>query len=259
MGLVKQYWIEQQELQPMYEWIEENYGVLDPDENEQEWEEAVNEYNEYLDQIQAQEAYEHAAEEYDYYIHLTLREADERFSSDYSLLLELVKNNRNNADLLLNKMCYAHAVTLFEVYMEDITKSLIVRDDGFLMSFLRNSNAIASKKYSLKDFLVNKDALEKELDIQELRTNAISALSNILYHDIDKVVNALESMVDRDFEFDKTGLKRVVHIRHDIVHRNGINKDGVAHAIDQSAVLEAMATLKSGAEKLRSIIGHLPY
>lgn len=259
MGLVKQHWMEQQELQPMYEWIEDNYGDLDPDTNEREWEDAVNEYNEYLERLQAQEAYEHAADEYNYYIHLKLEEADDRFSSDFSQLLQLVKNGGSSADPLLYKMCYAHAVTLFEVYMEDIAKSLITRDDEFLMPFLRNSNAIATKKYSLKDLLVNKDILEQQIDVHELRTKALAALSSILYHDIDKVVHTFESMLDRDLEFDKKGLKRVVHIRHDVVHRNGVNKEGAVHSIDQAAVLEAMTELKSGADKLRSMIGHLPY
>lgn len=258
MGSLKQQWMEEQELQPMHEWIEDNYGDLDLDDNEHEWEKAVNEYNEYLERIQAQEAYEHAANEYNYYIHLKLEEADDRFSSDYSQLLQLVNNGRG-LEPLLYKMSYAHAVTLFEVYMEDIAKSLIARDDDFLMSLLRNSNAITSKKYSLKDFLVNKDNLEQELDTRKLRTKAIASLSNILYHDIDKVVNTFESMLDRDLEFDKRELKRIVHIRHDIVHRNGVNKDGITHDIEQASVLEAMSDLKSGAEELRSMIGHLPY
>jgi hypothetical protein len=258
VGQVKKDWMEQQELQPMYEWIEDHYGDLNQDDNELEWEEAVTEYNELLDGIQAHEAYEHAADEYNYYIHVQLEEADNRFSSDYFKLLQIVTNSGDVIEPTLYKMCYAHAVTLFEVYMEGIAKSLVSNNDEFMMNYLRNSNAVSSKKYSLKDLLVNKSKLGQELDAKELRIKALEALSGFLYHDIDKVVNAFESVLDKGFGFDKSSIKRVVHIRHDVVHRNGVNKKGDVHVIDQVACIEAMSELKSNAERLRSIIGQLP-
>ncbi|MEW8002426.1 MAG: hypothetical protein AB2827_06545 [Candidatus Thiodiazotropha sp.] len=84
MGLVKQIWMEEQELQPMYEWIEDNYGEDLDQDNDEEWEEAVGDYNAYVEELQEQEALEHATEEYDYYIYLTLKDADKIFSEDLS-------------------------------------------------------------------------------------------------------------------------------------------------------------------------------
>ena len=40
MGLVKQAWIEHQEMEPMLEWIEENYGEINEDSGD-DWDEAV--------------------------------------------------------------------------------------------------------------------------------------------------------------------------------------------------------------------------
>jgi NDP-sugar pyrophosphorylase family protein len=258
MGSVKNYWMEQQELQPMYEWIEENYGSDIDESNESEWSAAVVAYNKCMEGAREQEDYEHAADEYNYYIHLNLEEADDKFETEYSNLLQLVHEVENKNQKIIYKMCYAHAVTIFEVYMEDIAKTLITRDDDFLNSYLRNSNVISSKQYSLNDIVFKNNFIEQNTKIESLRKDALNALSKILYHDIDKVINVFQSMLGRDFVIDKVDMKKIVYIRHDVVHRNGVNPNGVTHKITKETVVDAMSILKESASRIRYQLGKLP-
>ncbi|RUO70083.1 hypothetical protein [Pseudidiomarina salinarum] len=46
MGRAKEWMMEQEALEPMYEWIEENYAG---EEGSEEWEEAVQAYEEYCE------------------------------------------------------------------------------------------------------------------------------------------------------------------------------------------------------------------
>lgn len=58
---MKQAWIEHQEMEPMLEWIERNYGDID-EENTEEWDDAVSAYRNYHNEEQRrdEEAYEEA-------------------------------------------------------------------------------------------------------------------------------------------------------------------------------------------------------
>ncbi len=254
MGVVKQQWIEDQELQPMYEWIEENYGEDLDQDNEEEWQEAVDAYEAYVEELQEQEALEHAAEEYDYYIYVTLKDADKIFSEDLSNLKQFVLNTNPEVPSIFYKMSYAHAVTIFEVYMEDMAKSLVTHDDGFLSAYIRQSNAVGSLKYSLKDILLKKDEIDAALKTDTLRKKALSHLSSALYHDITKVINTFEFILQRPISIESGNMKKITHIRHDVVHRNGKNKNGDYHNIDITSVIEATDAIQYFSRALRSEI-----
>ena len=244
----------------MYEWIEENFGDDANPDDEESWSEAVDAYGEYIEHLREREAYENAADEYHYYIHLTLENADERFSSEHARLLKMIGDlsvEKSESDMFY-RMCYAQAVTIFEVYMEDMAKSLISRDDEFLSNYLRNSKALSGKKYSLKDMYSDGASIEQELSLESLRKYAIKDISNMLYHNINNVINTFSSILDRDVKVEKSNIVRVFQTRHDVVHRNGVNVNGKTHDIGQASVTEAMAILLNVANAIYSEIILLP-
>lgn len=258
MGLAKQMWIEAQELQPMYEWIEDNYGENLDQDNEKEWQEAVDAYETYAERLREQEALEHAAEEYDYYIYLQLKDVDKIFTEDLSKLKNLVMNTNSNAPNILYKMAYAHAVTIFEVYMEDMAKSLITHDDEFLNAFIRQSNAVGAVTFSLKDILIKKDEIDVQLKTENLRRMALSHLSKTLYDNVSKVLNTYEYILQRQISIESGTMKKICHIRHDVVHRNGKNKSGDHHNIGKPSVIEAIDSIEFFSQSLRSEVSRFP-
>lgn len=258
MGGVKALMMEHDELQPMYEWIEENYDINVDQENEEEWNDAVKNYHLYMDKLYEKQAYIEAVDDYDYYIHLTLMEADQKFSTEYSNLLQFVHDGKAEIPHIFYKMCFAHAVTLFEVYMQDIAKTLITNTNLFYQNYLRNSKVIAEKSYSLKEFIFEKDKLDLATNEKNLRQKTLATLSSVLFHDIHKVILTFECLLNCKLPIQKDGMNKVVHIRHDIVHRNGISSKGVKHDINKKNVLEAMASIKVFSSEIRREVSRYP-
>lgn len=251
MGQAKHDWMEQQELQPMYDWIEETYGDDVDLEDESSWSMAVQSYHDYVARLEMERARARAAEEFSYFFHLTLSDVDAVFSDEISNLKQFVNDGKPEIPIMFYKMCFAHAVTLFEVYIEGIAKTLIAVNPEFVTNYVRNSNVIASKNISLKDIYINEDALKNKLTIESLTEAVMSDLSSTLFHDVDKILAILGSMLGRDLEINRAPLKKIMHIRHDIVHRNGVNREGKEHTIDKESVINAVDTLYFYAKEIR--------
>ena len=87
MGRVKEEWMRHQELETMYEWIEENYGDDAGEEGSETWDKAVQAFEDYCENEQRLEQERYWQDEYDYYLTLTLKDADLIFQKDLSLNL----------------------------------------------------------------------------------------------------------------------------------------------------------------------------
>jgi hypothetical protein len=258
MGSTKQNWMEDEDLEPMHEWIEDNFGNEANCDDESSWNEAIDAYNLYLDKHYEEEAYREAAEDYNYYISLALESADNRFSFEFSNLSLLVTKDNIEIDYMYYRMCYAHAVTLFEVYMEDMAKSLIARDDHFLNNYLRNSKVLSRIPCNLKDLYLNKCSIESKLSIESLRKEALKDVTDRLYHNIDKVIYTFSAILGFDINIDRKSAVKVFQTRHDVVHRNGINKNGKTINIDRNLVLDSIQILLGISSSIRGSVGMLP-
>ncbi|EOX3183656.1 hypothetical protein ACIMOF_04140 [Escherichia coli] len=132
-----------------------------------------------------------------------------------------------NPSPILIKMNYSYVITLMESCLCDMLKSIVLYDDKYMINALTKIEDLTKQRVSL--FQVHSDA-------RIVQKMVLSILSDILYHNIPKVVS-IYSMVLGEKQpenvRDKTGvICKTVDIRHDIVHRNGFNKDGVEHILN---------------------------
>jgi len=249
---------EDEALLPMYEWIEENYGINE-DDDPSDWSDAVDEYEGYIHNIQEREAYYHAAEEYDFYIHQAVGGADVRFNEKLIEFKDYLTTERPRNPAIFYKMCIAHVVTIFETYMEDLAKSLII-NGGFLRPFVLASNLLTSKQYSLKEIMIKKDEIQEKTTDKMLSELALKHLSkDVLYHDLTKVANIFEYAMGRALKLSavEKPLNRFMYLRHDVIHRDGANHKGTEARIDIQVVDEAITAMENYTSQLRSEIGHL--
>lgn len=242
MGIAKAEWMRQQELEPMYEWIEENYGYDASEEGSEEWDEAVQAYEEYCENLQRMEQEDYWQEEYAYYITFTLKDAYTIFQNDLNELKIMLENPSNDmANQTFFKMIYAHAVTILEVYLEDITKALIITNEAYLSNTIKNVRPFCDTKFKLSDISLENDGVRKFV---------LGKLSDNLFHDIPKVLQMLRGIVEKKLEVSLSDICSVTSNRHDIVHRNGKNKDGEPIAIVLSSTLDALNTVETFADLL---------
>ena len=243
MGRVKEEWMRQQELEPMYEWIEENYGDDAGEEGSETWDEAVQAFEDYCEEQQRLEQELYWQEEYDYYLTLTLNDADLIFQKDLSELKTMMGTSaKDEPNQTFFKMVYAHAVTILEVYLEDIAKALIMTNEAYLANTIKNVHPFCDTKFKLGDISLENDGIKKFV---------LGKLSDNLFHNIPKVLKMLSGIVEKKLDVPISDICEVTSTRHDIVHRNGKNKDGETIDIALSTTLEALNTVETFANQLR--------
>lgn len=243
MGRAKEEMMRHQELEPMYEWIEENYGEDAGEEGSDTWEEAVKAYDLFCENQQRLEAEAHWQEEFDYYIYLTLKDADEILRRDMlELKAMLCANDGMAGNRTYLKMVYAHAVTILEVYLEDITKSLIVSNVGYLSNTIKNVKPFCDTAFKLADISLEQDGIKKFV---------IAKLSDNLFHDIPKFIKVISGVVGKNIKVPIGDVCKVTSVRHDIVHRNGKNKESGEIEITFSLVEDSLNMIECFANDLR--------
>ena len=232
MGRAKAEWMRLEELEAMHDWIEDNYGEDAGEESSDTWNEAVRKFEEYCENKERLEYEAHLQEEYDYYIYLTLKDADENFDRDIHELVSLLREQSpDSPSQTFLKMIYAHAVTILEVYLEDITKALIMSNDEHLANTIRNVRPFSDTKFKLGDISIQSDGIKKFV---------LHKLSENVFHDIPKVLNMLCGVLDKKLEVSISDVCAVTSARHDIVHRNGKDKDGNNINLDHASTTSAL-------------------
>lgn len=152
------------------------------------------------------------------------RHAFENFLASINEVQSIIPQNPS---LILIKMNYSYVITLMESCLCDMLKSIVLYDDAYLKNAITKIEDLKQQKVNL---------FQVYSDVNIVKKMALSTLSDILYHNIPKVIS-IYSMVlgERKPEniTEKTEfICKAVDIRHDIVHRNGYNKEGNEHELN---------------------------
>lgn len=234
MGRQKELWMQLQDEQPMREWIDDNFGVLD--EGSGEWFDAVNEYRLQQEIQSIQDMMDLQQYDYDYFNGRSVSDAFETFLYDIDELSKMLE--KANEDLLTPtflKMVYAHSVTVMEVFLEDVVKGLVASDNQYLKNTIRNVQPFDKGRFNLNEISVEEDGIKKFV---------LSKLSENLFHNIPKVVNILCGVLEKKIDINVDAIIEITSVRHDVVHRNGKNKDGELIDVNYESVNEVVTTVR---------------
>jgi hypothetical protein len=242
MGQVKKYAMQQEENDEFYQWLEDNlYGDLEEDSDE--WLEAVDEYNCENNEMENLDREMFERNQYEYYLYLTLTKANDIFIKDISELKKMLSNiPEAYANSTFYKMVYAHTITIFEVYLEDTVKSLIMTNDTFLRNAINNVEPFKKKAIMLKNISLEPDGIKNYV---------LNQLSENLFHNVSKVAIILDGVIGQRLDLDISDAAKIVSVRHDVVHRNGKDKEGKTIEIDKSKVECDLAIIERFVETLQ--------
>ena len=150
----------------------------------------------------------------------------ELFDASHSEIAQLVyaiEDLSSDVRGKLYRLLYAKAITNLETYLGDVLKKYVLTDEKYLRLYAEKYPPFAKEK------------LFDDMDV--LREKVREALDGLLYHNIWKQKGIYREVLDVDFsEIGK--LTEAVKIRHDIVHRNGKNKEGEECVITKNDVLK---------------------
>lgn len=133
-------------------------------------------------------------------------------------------------NLSLQRMCYSTIITAMEAYLGDILKREIFERPTVKERFVSSYEPFKKQKFTLSEIYTKLAVIDAEIK---------EVLDGLSLHKIEIAKNIFSSTLLT--EFPEESLRHIgaaVKLRHDIVHRNGRNTEGVALTIDRQAVQE---------------------
>tara|TARA_R110000823_G_C15889291_1_gene495871 strand:- start:642 stop:1406 length:765 start_codon:yes stop_codon:yes gene_type:complete len=232
VGRSKEEWMRQQELEPMYEWIEENFGDDAGEEGSDEWAIAVQAFEDYCEEQQRLEAEDYYQSEMEWYLYT--KSPIGTFNAQMRNIEELLSMEASSdAHYSLLVMLYGHVVASLEAYMASTFIQQVTDSDELIRKLVESDPTFSKMKFSMKEIY------EKH---ENLKLTVAKYLKDLIFHDIKKVKPMFKKVLNCDFG-DISWLFRAVEMRHHCVHRAGLDKDG--NRIDISAESIRNVVLKS--------------
>ena len=214
MGRAKDEWMRQQELEPMYEWIEENYGDDVGEEGSETWEEAVQAYQDHCEELQRREELDWQ-NELEWYIYTQTQIG--KFDTQINSVLELIDVQASSeAQFSLLVMLHGHIVAALESYLASTFIHRVTNSEDLIRKLIETDPEFSKMKFTLKEIY------EKHAN---LKLTVANYLRELIFHKLEKVKPMFKDVLDCDFG-DVSWLFTAVQIRHHCVHRAGLDKDG---------------------------------
>lgn len=120
----------------------------------------------------------------------------------------------NNA---FRKMIYANIITLMETYLSDTFIKILFSIPELQRKFIESNPRFQKEKIEISNIYLWYTNIEK---------NIKDELIDITYHNVWKVQNMYNDVLEIVFPENLNKVQEIVQIRHDIVHRGGKTKDG---------------------------------
>jgi hypothetical protein len=155
-----------------------------------------------------------------------------QFSAEIENLKNLNDIDLKNVDLqeTLQRQIYSGVITCLEDYLSTTLIQKVLNDDDDFKQFVKTFKSIKNRKFDLSEIYEKMDGLQ---DIVK------KELVEVIYHDLPKVRGMYKDTLG--IEFPKIeDLMKIVNNRHDMVHRNGKNKDGEKIEISREVVAEVI-------------------
>lgn len=114
-------------------------------------------------------------------------------------------------------LLYVSVITAIETYLSDTFINIVLNDDENLRTFVENNKEFAKRTFKLSEVFSKHD---------EIKNDVKKYLISQLWHNLEKIKPMYKATLDIDFPSNLGSIFRAISIRHDLVHRNGKNKNG---------------------------------
>lgn len=125
---------------------------------------------------------------------------------------------------VLRNMLYVNVITIMETYLADRFIEKVMQKESYFKEYISKAFLFESKTSFFYFDLLNKK--NSNLNFEDyVKGKCVEDIRSITFHDLDKAKKKYETILKIPFPEDIEFLKKAVNIRHDLVHRNGKNKE----------------------------------
>ncbi len=140
------------------------------------------------------------------------------FNESIGNIKEILELNINGAaQNHLFGLLYVSVITAVETYLSDAFINTVLGDAKHLRRFVENNPEFKKKTFRLSEVFLRHESINDEVK---------EYLLSQLWHNIAKIKPMYEATLDVSFPNNLGSMFQAIKIRHDLVHRNGRNKDG---------------------------------
>ncbi|MFC5480562.1 hypothetical protein [Massilia suwonensis] len=126
----------------------------------------------------------------------------------------------------LYNMMHAQVVTGVEAYLSGVFIHKVVNSNDLMRKLVETDPELAKRQFSLKEIFSRWEGLQLEV---------ARYLQDLIFHDLKKIKPMYKDVLGIDLG-DIPWLFKAVLLRHDCVHRNGVDKNGKPTGIDKSSI-----------------------
>jgi hypothetical protein len=186
------------------------------------------------DSIQVHEIEDDLDEYYEEQIEAILSSAyyDFYFIEEIGKLKELndIELEKEELQETLRRQIFSGAITCLEDYLSTTLIQQVLNNEENFKKFVKTFRDIKNRKFDLSEIY---DKLDSIRDIVK------KELVDVVYHDLPKVKGMYHDTLGIDFPA-IGDLMRAIKTRHDMVHRNGKNKEGEKNEITKELVVDVI-------------------
>lgn len=196
------------------EWIQNALDDPDADEGTEGWFELSERYDEeannYSDYLEAEYEWHSSQNHSNFFIEFNQTIAETRRILSSTIDQTVMET--------IYKMIHIHAVTAMETYLGDSLKSAVIGNKKYIANAAKNLEELSRRNFRLSEILSYEGDVEKII---------LEQLGKYLYHDVSRVMKIYKATLDFNYTYDLKYLIEITTVRHDLVHRNGKNNEGV--------------------------------
>ena len=154
------------------------------------------------------------------------------FNKEITNLKQLNEVDLENDKLqeTLRRQIFSGSITCLEDYLSTTLIQEVLNNEKNFKKFVKTFRDIKNRKFDLSEIY---DKLDKIRDIVK------KELVDVIYHDLPKVKGMYHDTLEIDFP-DIEELMSAIKTRHDMVHRNGKNKEGKKIKITKDLVVDVI-------------------
>ena len=156
-------------------------------------------------------------EDDEYFDKLLFKETHSDTEKTIEAIEELPQEIKDN----LYRLLYANIISKMEAFLCDTIVNYVLSCEAHKRRFVQKYEPLATQKFQMSAIYAKYENLDKIIK---------GALTSIVYHDIELVKKLYKNVVDIELPYTKA-IEDAIQIRHDIVHRNGKDKDGNIHTV----------------------------
>ncbi|SFZ95183.1 hypothetical protein SAMN05428642_11010 [Flaviramulus basaltis] len=154
-------------------------------------------------------------------------------------ILDILNSKSISENEIIKNLIYSNLITIFETYISDFLISKVDSNKDLQIKVVEDYNIFSGIKIDKKNIYNVMNDLKSEILVE---------LNKIVYHNLNKVIPLYKKVLNIDFSDRLNLLPKAIKIRHDLIHRNGKNKNGEYHKITDAMLKSLIVEIKDIAE-----------